>query len=169
MTDYAMKYDKKTMSDYIVHTMTGGTTGGTALILICAALLVIVPVSSLIMYFITQMPALLIVTLSAVVMDIAVVMIMFIMVRTYSDKMLAAYSAFDGLVCSVSSERIIIVRDGSPQTVTPWDKVEDAYDGRRAFYLKTDNDMLIILQKDNVLSGTAQETSEIIAEKRKKG
>ena len=115
------------------------------------------------------MASMLIVVLAAVVMDIAVMAVLFFMVRTYSNKMLEAYSSFDGLVCSVSSERIIIARDGAPQTVTPWDKIEDAYDGRRAFYLKTDNDMLIILQKNNVLSGTAQETSEIITAKQKKG
>ena len=167
MTDYAMKYDKKTMSDYIVHAMTGGA-GGVVLPLICAALLIAIPVSALIMYFATGMGVLLLIVLCAAVMDIVVGLLLFFLIRMYSNKMLAAYSAFSGLVCSVSSERIIMVNDGRPQTVTDWDNVTEMYDGRRAFYLKTNSDLLIILQKDSVLSGTAQETAEIIAEKQGK-
>ncbi|MCR4780103.1 MAG: hypothetical protein K5876_03305 [Ruminiclostridium sp.] len=165
MTDYAMKYDKKTMSEYITHSMTCGA-GGIILPMICAALLIAIPVSSLIMYFISQIGAMLITALCAAVMDLAVAGLLFFTIRTYSNKMLAAYAAFDGLVCSVSSEKIIIVQNGVPRSVTDWNKINDIYEGKRAFFLKTDSDMLIILQKDNVLSGTVQETSEIIAEKR---
>ena len=39
------------------------------------------------------------------------------------------------------------------------------YEGNTAFFLKEGEDGLMILGKDNVLSGSASETSELIAKK----
>lgn len=163
MTDYAMKYGKKTMREYVTHTMTGGSALGALPLIICAVTLAAIPLISLVGYFITGVPAMLIVTVCAVFFIALIAVVMVMLVNVYTQKMLSAFATFDGLVCSVSSEKIIIARDGAPQSVINWSSISEMHEGRYAYYLKTDDELLIILEKDNVLSGTERETSEIIA------
>ena len=76
-----------------------------------------------------------------------------------------AYGKQAGLVCSVSDSGLIIVRDNRPQRVIGWDKITDMTEGESAFYLTESSDALMILDKSSVLSGSVQETSELIAKK----
>ncbi len=165
MTDYAMKYEKKTLREYVTYMITGGSGAGMIPIVICSATLAAIPIAALVGYFMTNNAVMLVVVFCAIVFDILFAVIMTVMVNTYTNKLEQAFTAFDGLVCSVSSEKVILVRDGAPQSVFGWDKITDMHDGRTAFFLKTEDELLIILQKSSVLSGTAVETAEIIAEK----
>jgi|GEM_PF-2758176 len=168
MTDYAMKYSEKTMKEYVTYTMTGGSAKKSLPIIFCTAALTAIPIAALIAYFMLNNPALLVVVFCALFFDVLFGIIVVVMRNIYTKKMLAAFAAFDGLVCSVSSESIIIARDGAPHSVFGWDKIDEMHEGKNAFYLKTKDELLVILQKDNVLSGTARETAEIIAEKQRK-
>lgn len=165
MTDYAMKYEKKTLREYVTYMVTGGSGHGALPLIICAAALTAIPIAALVGYFITQNPAMLIVVFCALLFVILFAAVMTVLINTYTGKLEQAFAAFDGLVCSVSSEKVILVRDGAPQSVFGWDKITDMHDGKNAFFLRTDDELLLILQKNNVLSGTAAETAEIIAEK----
>ena len=165
MTDFAMKYEKKTLREYVIYMITGGSVHGSLPLIICAATLTAIPIAALIGYFMTNSTTMLIVAFCALLFVILFAVVMAVMINRFTSKLGQAFTAFDGIVCSVSSEKILLVRDGSPQNVIGWDKVSDMYDGKNAFFLKTDDELLIILQKDNVLSGTAAETAEIISEK----
>ena len=168
MTDYAMKYDKKTLREYVAYMITGGTGIRMVPLILCAATLTAIPIASLIGYFITQNGIMLVVVFCALVFDILFAVILTVLVNICTKKLAQAFKAFDGIVCSVSSENVILVRDGAPRRVFGWERIADMHDGRNAFFLKTDDELLMILQKNNVLSGTADETAEIIAEKQGK-
>lgn len=165
MTDYAMKYEKKTLREYITYMLTGGSGTGVLPLIICAATLTAIPIAALVGYFMTQNAAMLIVVFCALLFDILFAIVIAVLINVYTKKLEQAFTAFDGLVCSVSSEKILLVRDGSPMDIIDWSKVAEMHDGKSAFFLKTDDELLIILQKNNVLSGTAVETAEIISEK----
>ncbi len=168
MTDYAMKYEKKTLREYVSYMLTGGSGVGLLPLILCAAALTAIPIAALIGYFMTQNSAMLIVVFCALFFDILFAAVFTVMINVYANKLDQAFAAFDGLVCSVSSEKVILVRDGAPQNVIDWSRITEMYDGKNAFFLKTDDELLLILQKNNVLSGTAVETAEIIAEKQEK-
>ena len=166
MTDYDMRCSEKSVREYVKSAMTGGGQFSKMLpLVICAALLTAMPIIGIIGYIITKSTAMLIIAVCAVIMAAGIAIFLHLLIKSTTDKLMEAYGKQAGLVCSVSDSGLIIVRDNRPQRVIGWDKITDMTEGESAFYLTESSDALMILDKSSVLSGSVQETSELIAKK----
>lgn len=160
-----MRCSEKSIKEYVKMTVFGTSLVRSLPMIICAALLTSIPVLGIIGYVMTMQPSMLVVAICAVVFDIAVCIFLSILINRISKKLTAAYGSLSGLVCSVSDEKIILVRDNMPARIIDWEKIEEITDGKLAYYLRTEDDALIILEKEAVMSGSLQETREIISKK----
>lgn len=165
MTDYDMRCGVKSSREYVRSAVTGASLKSSIPMIICAALLTALPIAGIIGYFMINDPLMLVVTGAALIIGVCVVIILTVVINNTAAKLMEAYSKQDGLVCSVSDERIIISRDGKPQRVLGWDSITEMFEGKHAFFLKAGENGLMILDKDKMLSGSLQETSELFAKK----
>ncbi|MBR5089472.1 MAG: hypothetical protein IK093_08585 [Ruminiclostridium sp.] len=163
MTDYSMKCGEKCVREYVVSQLSGNSVKTALPLIICASMLTVMPLLGVIGYIMTQSIAMLIVTGCALVIDVGIIIFLNVMINSTSKKLMEAYSKQDGLVCSVSEQQVVIVHDNRPVRTLSWDKLSEVFEGKNAFFLKEGENSLIILDKSAVLSGSVQETSEIIA------
>lgn len=165
MTDFELRCSEKSIKEYVKMTLFGTTITRALPMIICAALLTSIPILGIVGYFMTYQISMLIVGVCGIVFDIGICIFLAVLIKRISKKLAAAYGSVSGLLCSVSDKDIIIVRDNHPVRVLSWDKISDIDDGKYAFYLRSDDDALVILEKDAVMSGSLQETQEIITKK----
>ena len=133
--------------------------------IICAALLTAMPIIGIIGYIMTRSAAMLILTVCSLVFAAGALLFLHFMISSTADKLRKAYDKQSGLVCAVSEKELVIVRDNKPVRVIGWENITNISEGKNAYYLKENNDGLIILDKEAVLSGSINETAEIIAQK----
>ena len=133
--------------------------------IICMALLTSIPILGIVGYIITGQPSMIIVAVCGIVFDIGICIFLAILIKRITKKLAEAYGSLSGLICAVSENEIIIVRDNAPKRVLSWDRISEINEGKYAFYLRSDDDALVILEKDAVMSGSIAETEEIIRKK----
>ena len=165
MTDFEMRCSEKSGKEYVRILMFDGSLKDALPMIMLGALLTAMPVLGIVGYAMTQNVSMLIVTGCAVVFDIIAAIVIAVIMKKSAAKLHAAYAAQHDLVCAVSESGITVVRDNAAAAVIGWDKIEDINNGRTAFFLKTKDNVLLILEKDAVLSGELRETEEIIAVK----
>jgi hypothetical protein len=165
MTDFDMRCGRDSAREYVRSTLTGTTVKRALPMIFCASLLTAMIIVGIIGYFWTQSIIMLGVSLCAVLLGVGIVIFMKMMINSTADKLISVYEKQDNLVCSVSENDIIIVRDNRPVRVIGWDKITEMSEGKNAFFIKEGDDGLLILDKSKVLSGAASETGEIIAKK----
>lgn len=165
MTDFEMRCSEKSVREYVKILMFGGTVKQALPMILLGALLTAMPVLGIVGYVMTQNTAMLIVTGCALVFDVIAVIMISVIMKKSAVKLHEAYASQQGLVCSVAESGITVVRDNMPARVIDWGSVEEINPGSTAFFLKTSDHLLLILEKDAVLSGDLRETEEIIAAK----
>ena len=165
MTDFRMTCSDKSCREYVKMSIMGSTLGSSLPIIVCAAMLTVIPILGIVAYVTTQSPLMLVVTGVGMVIAAGVLIFVNIAVNRTARRLKEVYSGLEGLVCSISDETIIIVRDNSPHRLIDWSEVESAQKGKESYYLKCKDSMLIILEKENVMSGTFQETEELLKQK----
>ncbi len=165
MTDFKLGCSDKCSREYVKMSVTGTTLGTMLPMIICAALLTSIPILGVIGYFLTQSPLMLIATGCGILIAAGVVLFLSISLKKTASKLKNVYDKLDGLVCSVAEDKILLVRDNAPHRLIEWSDVEAVLQGKEGYYLKVRENMLIILGKDNVLSGTYAETEEILQRK----
>lgn len=162
MTDFEMRCSEKSVREYVRILMFGGTLGQALPMILLTALLTAMPVLGIIGYVMTQSTAMLILTGCSLLFDIAAIIVVSIIMKKCSAKLHEAYASQSGLVCAVAESGITVVHDNHPTSVISWDSVEEINVGKTAYFLKTKDNVLLILEKDAVLSGDVRETEEII-------
>ena len=167
MTDFALRASENSMKEYVKLTIAGKTLGQAIPLILCAALITAIPLMGLIGYIMTKNTAMLILFISSLVIDVGILVFMHLMIKSYAARLCQAYSAQSGMVCAVSENDIIIVRDNAPQRMISWDRISEITEGKYAYFLKAEDETLIVLEKEAVLSGTLQEASQIIESKQK--
>lgn len=165
MTDFAMRCSEKSVKEYVRILMFGGTLGESLPMIMLGALLTAMPILGIVGYVMTQNAAMLIVTGCSVVFAITAAIVIAVIMKKSAAKLQAAYATQQNLVCAVAESGITVVRDNIPAHFIGWEKISDIHSGKNAFYLKTEDNVLLILEKDAVLSGELRETEEIIAGK----
>ena len=165
MTDFEMRCSEKSVREYVKILLFGGTVKQALPMILIGALLTAMPILGIVGYIMTQNAAMLIVTGCAVVFDVAAAIVISVIMKKSAKKLHEAYASQQGLVCSVAETGITVVHDNKPARVIDWSNVEDIDSGNTAFFLKTKDNLLLILEKDAVLSGELRETEEIIAAK----
>ena len=106
-----------------------------------------------------------VVTVCAAALCVGVIIFLSHLINSTAAKLIDAYGKQEGLVCSVSDQNIIIVRDNRPLRVISWNDITEMSEGKTAFFIKEGENGLMILDKEKVLSGSVSETSELIAQK----
>ncbi|MBQ9384300.1 MAG: YcxB family protein [Ruminiclostridium sp.] len=162
MTDFKMGCSEKCSREYVKMSMMGTTFTSMLPMVICAALLTAIPIIGVIGFFMTNSVIMLIAGGCGLLIGAGVVIFLRVSLNRAAKKLRAVYEKLDGLVCSVAEDSIIIVRDNAPHRVIDWRDVEAVLKGKDAYYLKIKDNMLIILEKDSVLSGTFEETEELM-------
>ena len=165
MTDFDMRCSTESAREYVKNAITGNTLKKAMPMVICASLLTAMAVIGILGYIWTQNIIMIVISACSVLLGIAGVFLIKHTINSTANKLIEAYGKLDGIVCCVSDKEIIIVRDNKPTRVISWDSITEMYEGNTAFFLKEGEDGLMILGKDNVLSGSASETSELIAKK----
>ena len=165
MTDFEMRCSEKSVREYVKILLFGGSIKQALPMILMGALLTAMPILGIVGYVMTQNAAMLIVTGCAVVFDVAAAIVISVIMKKSAKKLHEAYASQQGLVCSVAETGITVVHDNKPARVIDWSNVEDIDSGNTAFFLKTNDNLLLILEKDAVLSGDLRETEEIIAAK----
>lgn len=165
MTDFDMRCGKENAREYVKTAITGNSVKKMLPMVICASLLTAMVIIGILGYIWTQNIAMIAISACAVALGIGAVFFLRHTINSTANKLLDAFGKLDGIVCSVSDREIIIVRDNRPTRVISWDSITEMSEGNTAFFLKEGEDGLMILGKDKVLSGTADETSRIIAQK----
>ncbi|MBO6232090.1 MAG: hypothetical protein J6O50_16140 [Ruminiclostridium sp.] len=165
MTDFDMRCSEASAREYVKNALTGTTLRKALPSIFCAALITAMIFIGIIGYVMTQNAMMLIVTICAVVMGAGVIIFITMLVRSTAAKLMEAYGKHTGLVCSVGDSSITIVHDNRPVRIIGWESITEMYEGKTAFFIKAGEDQLMILGKDKVLSGSADETGELIAQK----
>ena len=165
MTDFEMRCSEKSVREYVKILLFGGSIKQALPMILMGALLTAMPILGIVGYVMTQNAAMLIVTGCALVFDVVAAIVISVIMKKSAKKLHEAYASQQGLVCSVAETGITVVHDNKPARVIDWSNVEDIDSGNTAFFLKTNDNLLLILEKDAVLSGELRETEEIIAAK----
>ena len=165
MTDFEMRCSEKSVREYVRILMFGGTLVQALPMILLCALLTTMPILGIIGYVMTQNTAMLILTGCSLLFDIAAVIVVSIIMKKCAAKLHEAYASQSGLICAVAESGITVVRDDQPTSVISWDSIDEINSGNTAFFLKTQDNVLLILEKDAVMSGDVRETEEIIAGK----
>ena len=167
MTDYSLRCRKESAREYVRYAVMGSGAFKRPLpMVMCVALITAMPILGIVGYIITGNIAMLFVVGCALLMGVGMAVFLNITVNSTAEKFIEAYNKQDGLVCSVSDTGLTVVRDNRPQRVIGWSEITEMDEGKNAFFLKENDELLIILDKSEVLSGSVQETSELIAQKR---
>ena len=165
MTDFSMTCSDKSCREYVKMSIMGSSFGSSLPMIVCAALLTVIPIIGIVAYIATMSAMMLVVSAIGMVIVAGVLVFINIAVNRTAKKLKEVYSGLSGLVCSVSDEKIIVVRDNRPHRLIDWSNIESVQRGKEAFYLKCKDGMLIILEKNNVLSGVYEETEELLKKK----
>lgn len=166
MADYDMRCSVIEAREYVKSEAFGVDSVKKALPgIVCAALMTAMPIIGIIGFIMTKNAMMLILVACAVVLSVGIGLFMHFLINGTASKLAAAYGESEELICSVSDDVIVIVRDNKPVRTVGWSSITELREGKTAFFIKEGDSGLMILGKDKLMSGSLQETSEIIARK----
>lgn len=165
MVDLKIEWTNENVSEFVKYTMM--TKGKTQKILtvVYAICFSVVLIASLIAFFVTGSWLFIMTAAASALLLGSFVLFMKITMKKLSISLYDANKDSDVNVIQLSSEDIIVCREGQPVGRIPWDSIAEIDVNKNAVYLTSKENALLLLEKERITGGTAEELDAIIKEK----
>lgn len=162
MTEFKLNWSVESIGEYVDVTLKGKNKLQALPVILFAVCVVLMVVAGIVLYFVTSNITCLLLSACGVIFGVGVIILLNSLKKSLTKKVTEAYKDQTDLIAAISDKDIIFIRNGLPCGVTPWEKVSDISFGKTAFFLTTRDNVLIILEKNAVVSGVISETEEVL-------
>lgn len=162
MTEFKLNWSEESIGEYVNITLKGKNKLQSLPVILFAVCVAIMVVAGIVLYFVTSNITCLLLSACGVIFGVGVVILLNSLKKSLTKKVTEAYKDQTDLIAAISDKDIIFIRNGLPCGVTPWEKVADISFGKTAFFLTTHDNVLIILERNAVVSGVISETEEVL-------
>lgn len=162
MTEFKLNWSEESIGEYVDVTLKGKGRLQALPAILFAICVVLMVAAGIVLYFITTNITCLLLSACGVIFGVGVIILLKSLKKSLTKKVTEAYKDQTDLIAAISEKDIIFIRNGLPCGVTSWDKVADIGFGKTAFFLTTHDNVLIILEKNAVVSGVISEAEEVL-------
>ncbi|MGN0589134.1 MAG: hypothetical protein ACI4KO_06330 [Ruminiclostridium sp.] len=161
MTEFKLNWSEEAVNEYIDLMIKGKNLQVIPVILFAVCIVTLIA-TGIIMFAFTGNIISLIVSACGVLFGGAVAVTVIFLKKSLYKKISEAYKELSDLVAAISDKDITLIRNNIPYGIISWDKIGDITYGKKAFYLTTKENALLILEKNAVVSGVLSEAEEIL-------
>ena len=161
MTEFKLNWSREAINEYIDLMIKGKSLQALPVILFTVCVVTLIA-SGIVMFALTGNILSILVSACGVLFGAAVIITLSFVKKSLYKKVTEAYKGLSDLVAAVSDKDIILIKNNLPYGIISWDKIDEITFGKKAFYLTTKENALLILEKNAVVSGVISEAEEVL-------
>lgn len=163
MTEFKLDWTEKSIKGYVKSTIFGKTFAQRFPIFLFIFTVIAMFAAGIVLSVVSGQYINLLLSLSAVLFAVILTVTYTYIVKKLTKQLVEANVQNKDLVAAVSEKTIIFLKNGVPCGGLDWDDVTDITDAESAFYITTKDSLLVVLEKDLVVSGVLKEAEEVLA------
>lgn len=163
MVEFKLDWTEKSIKGYVKSTIFGKTFGQRFPIILFIFTVIAMFAAGIVLSVISGQYINLLLSLCAVLFAVILTVTYTYIVNKLTKQLVEANIENKELVAAVSEKTIIFLKNGTPCGGVDWDDVTDITDGESAFYITTKDSLLVVLEKELVVSGVLKEAEEVLA------
>lgn len=162
MVEIKVEWTEKNVKEFVKYTMFTKGKAQKILTIAYAVCFLLVFIFGVIAYFVLSSPMFLIASGAALLLLAAYFLFMELTASKLAKSLYNANKDSDMNIVQLSAEDIIVCRDHTPVGRIPWATIAQIDQHKNAVYLTSSENALLLLEKERITGGTAEELEEII-------